>query len=182
MRIRLLALTLALLFATCLTACSAKDEAAQQPVPDQAAAQATPADGDQAAASTTRAIQEVIPEGPLGQVQLRNGSTLKIDALQKLGGDYWVYVTGKLNGRSSTVVSLTRFRDLMNWQSIVFQDPHTFTITNRQGKEWAFEEANFYLGSDKPGTYAFYVLDDRLDQVLTEVDKGEVANIDFLVK
>ncbi|WP_207263776.1 hypothetical protein [Desulfovibrio sp. Huiquan2017] len=181
MRTLLLSLTLALMLAASLAACSAKDEAAQQPVPDQPAAQADPAAPGTPAASS-RTIKEDIPAGPVGQVQLKNGTTLIIDSLEKLGGDYWVYVSGKLNGRSSTVVSLTRFRDLMGWKSVVFNDPHTFTITTRHGKEWAFEEANFYLGSDKAGIYAFHVLDDRYTPVLTEVPKDAVVNIAFGTK
>jgi len=182
MRTRLFALTLALLLAASLTACSAKDEAAQQPVPDAAADQAAsgpdkaPADADKVPTST-HTVKEEIPTGPVARVQLRNGTTMIVDSLEKLGGDYWIYVTGKLNGRSSTVVSLTRFHDLMQWKDIVFKDPHSFVITTRRGQEWHFEEANVYLGSDKPGTYAFYVLDDRYDPVLTEVEKSEVANI-----
>ncbi|OIQ49931.1 hypothetical protein BerOc1_01859 [Pseudodesulfovibrio hydrargyri] len=188
MRTLLLSLTLALALAASLAACSAKDEAAQQPVADEAAATAeAPAatDAEDEAAkrpASTHTIQEDIPDGPVGQVQLRDGTTLKIEALQKQGDDYWIYVYGKLNGRSSTVVSLTRFRDLMNWPSIVFKDPHTFTITNRQGKEWAFEDANLYLGDGEPGKYAFYVLDDRYNKVLTQVPKSDVANIAFGTK
>ncbi|WFS62621.1 hypothetical protein LF599_00245 [Pseudodesulfovibrio thermohalotolerans] len=171
-------LLLALMLALALTACSSKDEAAQLPVPDEAPAareSAAPSNGQPV---SSLAITETIPEGPIGQIQLTNGSTLVIDGLEKLG-NYWIYISGKLNGRSSTVISLTRFRDLMSWQSIVFKDPHTFTITNNRGKEWAFEDANLYLGSEQPGTYAFYVLDDRYERKLTEVKKSEVANISF---
>ncbi|HKI81131.1 MAG TPA: hypothetical protein VKA04_05750 [Pseudodesulfovibrio sp.] len=183
MRTQLLSLTLALLLATSLAACSAKDEAVQQPVPDEAATatESPAADADRTPAST-HTIQEDIPDGPVGQVQLKDGTTIKIEALQKLGGDYWIYVTGKLNGRSSTVVRLTRFHDLMNWPSVVFKDPHTFTITTRQGKEWGFEDANLYLGDGKADSYAFYVLDARYNKVLTQVPKSEVVNIAFGTK
>ncbi|WP_319582705.1 hypothetical protein [uncultured Pseudodesulfovibrio sp.] len=189
MRTILLSLTLALLLTMSLAACSAKDETAQQPVPDEPAAAAeaaTPAEpvaekADSSPAST-HSIQEVIPEGPVGRVQLKDGSTIKIEALQKLGNDYWIYVSGKLNGRSSTVVSLTRFNDLMNWPSIAFKDPHTFTITNRNGKEWVFEDANLYLGDGKADSYTFWVLDDRYDKNLTEVPKSDVVGINFGTK
>jgi uncharacterized lipoprotein len=182
MRTLLPALTLALLLAASLAACSTMDETAQQPVADEATAEAPGPVPETEAAKTptsTHVIQEEIPNGPLGQVQLRDGTTLKIEALQKLGDDYWIYVSGKLNGRSSTVVSLTRFRDLMNWPSIVFKDRHTFTITNRNGKEWVFEDANLYLGDGEADNYSFYVLDDRYNQVLTQVPKSDVANIAF---
>ncbi|WP_338668844.1 hypothetical protein [Pseudodesulfovibrio methanolicus] len=182
MRTRLLALTLALLLAASLAACSAKDEAVQQPVPDQAAATQEAPAADATTSASTHTIKEEIPDGPVGKVLLKDGTTLKIEALKKLGGDYWIYVSGKLNGRSSTVVSLTRFRDLMNWKSISFKDPHTFTITNAHGKEWVFQDANLYLGDGKSGNYAFYVLDDRLDKVLTEVPKNEVISIAFGTK
>jgi uncharacterized lipoprotein len=186
MRTLFLSLTLALLLAMSLAACSAKDETAQKPVPDEAAAQSAasePATSEPAGTpSSTHTIQEEIPDGPIGQVQLRDGTTIKIEALQKLGDDYWIYVSGKLNGRSSTVVSLTRFNDLMNWPSIVFRDPHSFTITNRNGREWTFEDANLYLGEGKAGTYAFYVLNDRYDKVLTEVPKSDVVTIAFGTK
>jgi hypothetical protein len=184
MRTLLPALTLALLLALSLAACSAKDETAQQPIADaDAAAEATAPEAEAAKTPTsTHSIQEEIPNGPVGQVQLKDGTTLKIEALQKLGDDYWIYVSGKLNGRSSTVVSLTRFRDLMSWPSIVFKDPHTFTITNRRGKEWVFEDANLYLGDGEAANYSFYVLDDRYNKVLTQVPKGDVANIAFGTK
>ncbi|MGE4421425.1 MAG: hypothetical protein AB7D39_03945 [Pseudodesulfovibrio sp.] len=183
MRTRLLALTLALLLAASLAACSAKDEAALQPVPDEAAAsQEAPAADAAKTPASTHTIKEEIPAGPVGKVQLKDGTTIQIEALEKLGGDYWIYVTGKLNGRSSTVVSLTRFRDLMNWRSISFKDPHTFTITTSHGKEWVFEDANLYLGDGKSNNYAFYVLNDRYDPVLTKVPKGEVVNIAFGTK
>ena len=183
MRTLLISLTLALLLAMSLAACSAKDETAQQPVLDEAAAaQETPvADADKSP-SSTHTIQEEIPAGPVGQVRLKDGTTIKIEALQKLGDDYWIYVSGKLNGRSSTVVSLTRFRDLMNWPSISFKDQHTFTITNRQGKEWVFEDANLYLGDGKADSYAFFVLNDRYDKILTQVPKSEVVGIAFGTK
>ncbi|WP_272698803.1 hypothetical protein [Desulfovibrio sp. Fe33] len=173
-------LLLALMLALALAACSSKDEAAQLPVPDEATAaeSAAPADGQPISSIT---IKETIPDGPVGRMQLTNGSTLEIDGLEKMG-NYWIYLTGKLNGRSSTVVSLTRFRDLMNWQSIVFKDPHNFTITNKRGKEWVFEDANLYLGTDKHDAYSFFVLDDRYDRTLTEVKKSEVANISFSTK
>jgi hypothetical protein len=182
MRTRLLALTFALLLTACLAACSAKDETAPQPAPDQAAATTEAPAAEAKRPASTHTIKEEIPAGPVGEVLLRDGATLKIEALQKLGGDYWIYVSGKLNGRSSTVVSLTRFRDLMNWKSIAFKDPHTFTVTTSHGKEWAFEDASLYLGEGKPGNYAFYVLDDRYDKILTQVPKGEVVNITFGTK
>jgi hypothetical protein len=183
MRTLLLALTLAVLLATSLAACSAKDEAVQQPVPDEAAAapEAPAADAAKTRAST-HTIKEEIPDGPVGQVMLKDGTTLKIEALQKLGGDYWIYVSGKLNGRTSTVVSLTRFHDLMNWRSIAFKDTHSFTITTSHGKEWAFEDANLYLGDGEANEYTFFVLNDRYDKVLTRVPKNEVVSIAFGTK
>lgn len=177
-------LLLSLMLVLTLAACGTKDAAVEQPAADDAP-QATvtepagPADGGPI---STRVIQETIPDGPVGTVQLTNGNTMQIAGLEKLGGDYWVYVSGKLGGRTSTVISLTRFRDLMKWESVVFKDPHTFTIANQKGKEWTFEDANLYLGSDNPDTYAFYILDAHYDKVLTEVKKSEVANIAFGTK
>lgn len=171
---------LALMLVLTLAACSAKDEGAQQPVPDApptAAAEPAPAEANDGPAST-RAIKDVIPEGPVGTVQLTNGNTMELTGLIKLG-NYYVYISGKLNGRSSTVVSLTRFRDLQNWASIIFKDPRTFLITTKKGKEWSFEDAALYLGTDKPGVYAFQTLNTRYDKITAEIPKDEVAVITF---
>lgn len=176
MRNILLVLTLVLT----LAACSAKDEAVQQPVPDATpteAAEPAPAEANGGPASTL-AIKDVIPEGPVGTVQLTNGSTMELTELIKLG-NYYVYISGKLNGRSSTVVSLTRFRDLQKWGSIVFKDPRTFVITTKKGKEWSFEDAALYLGTDKPDVYAFQTLNTRYDKITAEIPKNEVAVITF---
>lgn len=176
---------LALMLALTLAACSAKDEAAQQPVPDQARAEAAEtataeAAPDEASATptSTRTLRDEVPPGPVGTVQLTNGSTIELTELVKLG-NYYVYISGKLNGRSSTLVSLTRFRDLQQWDSIVFSDPRTFVITTKKGKEWSFEDAALYLGTDKPGLYAFHTLNTRYDKILVEIPKDEVAIITF---
>lgn len=176
-------LLLVLMLMLTLAACGTKNDAVEQPVadgaPQQAAEPVAKTDGEPV---STHTIKETIPDGPVGTVQLTNGDKMQIAGLEKLGGDYWIYVSGKLNGRSSTVVSLTRFRDLMHWESIVFKDTHTFTITNQKGKEWSFENANLYLGSDKPDTYSFYTMDSNYDKVLFEVKKSDVANISFGTK
>ena len=178
-------LLLALMLVLTLVACSAKDEGVQQPVPDApqadvadtAPAEAPPAEASNGPVST-HAIKDEVPAGPVGTVQLTNGNTMELTELIKLG-DYYLYISGKLNGRSSTVVSLTRFRDLQKWSSIVFKDPSTFVITNKKGKEWSFEDASLYLGTDKPGMYAIKTLNTRYDVITAELPKDEVAIITF---
>ncbi|WP_316898054.1 hypothetical protein [Pseudodesulfovibrio indicus] len=178
-------LLLALMLVLTLVACSAKDEGVQQPVPeappaeapDTASAEAPPAKASNGPVSTN-SVRDVVPEGAVGTVQLTNGTTMELTELIKLG-DYYLYISGKLNGRSSTVVSLTRFRDLQKWSSIVFKDPRTFVVSNKKGKEWSFEDAALYLGTDKPGMYAFKTLNTRYDVVPVEIPKNEIAIITF---
>lgn len=178
-------LLLVLMLALTLVACSAKDDSVQQPVPDAPQAEAsegTPAEPPAGEASSgptsTHTVRDTTPEGPVGTVQLTNGNTMELTELIKLG-DYYLYISGRLNGRSSTVVSLTRYRDLQKWDSIVFKDPRTFVITSKKGKEWAFEDSTLYLGTDKPGLYAFQTLNTRYDKVTVEIPKDQIAIITF---
>lgn len=168
---------LAMLIALTLVACGTKNDAPEQPAPEAAAVQeaASPAEAAQGPTSTN-GIKDVIPEGPVGTVRLTDGSTVELTKLIKLG-NYHLYITGKLNGRSSTVVSLTRFSDVQRWESFVFQDPNNFTITTKTGKEMVFSEAQLYLGSGSSETYTFMTIDDRFNSVQTEIRKRDVAVI-----
>ena len=170
-------LFIALLIALTLAACSAKDTTTEEPVAETAAVAETtpPAEAAQGPTSTLT-ITDVVPDGPVGTVQLTNGSTVELTRLIKLG-NYYLYITGKLNGRSSTVISLTRFSDIQRWESFVFKDPNTFTITTKTGKELAFTDARLYLGNGESKTYTFMTIDDRYNTVETTIPKAEVAII-----
>lgn len=168
---------LALLITLTLVACGAKDDSMEQPVPEPAPATADASpQAPNGKPVSTNALKDVVPEGPVGTLQLGNGDTVEIAELIKLD-NYYIYITGKLNGRSSTVISLTRFRDLQRWEAFIFKDPNNFTITTKEGKSLDFAGANLYLGSGDGDTYSFYTLDDRYNKVLYEVKKSDVASI-----
>jgi hypothetical protein len=162
-----------------LVACGTKDDTMEQPVPDSAPATqeaSAPAQGPDGAPASTNTLNDVVPEGPVGTLQLTDGTTVELTELIKLG-NYYLYISGKLNGRSSTVVSLTRFRDLQRWEAFIFKDKNTFTITTKQGKELVFMDARLYLGSGSSDTYSFYTINDRFDKVQIDVKKSDVATI-----
>ncbi len=114
---------------------------------------------------------------PVGTMIMRDGSTYEITELIKLD-KYLIYIVGKLNGRSSTVISLTRLSDLQLWGSIQFKDPKAFTIVSRNKKELFFSDARLYLGSDSATTYTFISTNPNNFQPVTiEVQKKNVQAI-----
>lgn len=122
-------------------------------------------------------IREDLRLDPLGTMTLRDGSVLEIMEFVKLG-KFYIYLSGKLNGRSSTVVSFTRLSDLQLWASISFRDQHTLTVVDRGRKEMFFTDARLYLGSDSPNTYTFVTLNRNNYQPETAVVyKKDVVSI-----
>ncbi|MUM77557.1 hypothetical protein GKC30_07930 [Pseudodesulfovibrio sp. F-1] len=114
---------------------------------------------------------------PLGTMTLRDGTILEIMDFVKLG-KFYIYLSGKLNSRSSTVVSFTRLSDLQMWASITFRDQHTLTVVDRGRKEMFFTEARLYLGTDSPNTFTFTTLNRNNFQPETAVVyKRDVASI-----
>jgi hypothetical protein len=141
----------------------AAEEAASQDQIDPDQAPADPAVTDREALDDAEGLQDsgdksVITDAlrlePIGTLTMRDGTAYEISELQKIG-KYLIYISGKLNGRSSTVISLTRLSDLQHWTSIVFKDPYTFSIMNRNKKELFFSSSRLYLGSDSPTTFTF---------------------------
>jgi hypothetical protein len=114
---------------------------------------------------------------PVGTMIMRDGTTYEIAELVKLD-KYFIYIVGKLNGRSSTVISLTRLSDLQLWASIQFKDPKNFTIISKNKKELFFADARLYLGSDSATTYTFITTNPNNFQPVTiEVQKKNVQAI-----
>jgi hypothetical protein len=114
---------------------------------------------------------------PIGTVIMRDGTAYEIAELIKLD-KYFIYIVGKLNGRSSTVISLTRLSDLQLWDSIQFKDPRTFTIVSKNKKELFFADSRLYLGSDSATTYSFISTNpNNFQPVTVEVQKKNVKAI-----
>ncbi|MFH1913245.1 MAG: hypothetical protein ABIK45_03080 [Pseudomonadota bacterium] len=122
-------------------------------------------------------IREDLRLDPLGTMTLRDGTVLEIMDFVKLG-KFYIYLSGKLNGRSSTVVSFTRLSDLQMWASIAFKDQNALTVMDKNRKEMFFTDARLYLGSDSPNTYTFVTLNRNNYQPETAVVyKRDVVSI-----
>lgn len=128
-----------------------------------AAEASSPAEGVGEAEDTS--IIDSVQLEPVGEMQLADGRVLEITDTIKID-KYYIYISGKLNGRSSTVMSLTRLDDLQRWKSIVFQDPHTFTIITRDDTQLRFTDARVFMGADSHDEYAF--ISTRLGSFQTE--------------
>ena len=109
---------------------------------------------------------------------MANGSTLELVGMIKLGG-YYLYIDGDLNGRTSTVISYTRYQDVAKWEAFIFKDANNFIITTKEGKELIFMNARLFLGSDSNDTYSFYAYNDNYETVPVTVKKSDVATIKF---
>jgi len=176
--IMILALTLA------LAACGSKDEAAGDPMAEtaeQAAPEAGQPEAVEGEAKTNGPVHpkrvDILPVGPVGTMQMADGTEMEITNLLKVQG-YYLYVTGKLNGRSSSVISFTRFQDMKRWKAFIFKDQNNFIITTKAGKELVFMDARLYLGTDSGDEYVFTTLKDY-EEVEVSVRKSDVATITF---
>jgi len=172
---------LTLLLLLTLTACGTKDATTEEPTAEaaateeSAAAEASTAEDD---SDITGVAKEKMTTGPIGNIRLKDGSAIEITEFKKLG-KYYIYVSGKLNGRSSTVISFTRLRDVQRWGAVMFKDPYNFIITTKAGKELRFLDSRLYLGSDSPETYSFYTTNERYQKELIEVKKSNVDSINI---
>ncbi|MGL1863382.1 MAG: hypothetical protein OCC46_12730 [Pseudodesulfovibrio sp.] len=114
---------------------------------------------------------------PVGEVHLFDGTIIELTMFEKIG-KYYIYISGKLNGRSSTVISLTRLDDLKRWAGIQFKDKNTFSILTKGEKELAFEDSRIYLGSASHTTFTFHTADpDTYELSKVEVKKEDVKVI-----
>lgn len=177
--IMMLVLTLA------LAACGSKDEAVEDPMADAAAAEQVTPEAEEIEAIENEKPEgpirpervDILPVGPVGTMQLADGTELEITNLLKVQG-YYLYVVGKLNGRSSSVISFTRFQDVKRWKAFIFKDQSNFIITTKAGKELIFMDARLYLGTDSGDEYVFTTLRDY-EEVEVSIRKSDVATITF---
>lgn len=137
----------------------ADKEAAQEAAPEaaqEAAPEAAPETAQEAPADAPKpgAAPQDEPTGPVGEIHLQDGTAIEIMDLKRFG-KYYIYVSGKLNGRSAMVISLTRLDDLRRWTGIAFQDQYTFTLVTKNKKELNFTDGHVYLGSDSTTDYSF---------------------------
>lgn len=173
-----------LMLALSLTACAGKNDTPEGgegsvAVPESEEV-ATQAEGDPAATDEESSIftEEMLVD-PVGDVRLADGTVLELTKFEKLG-KYYIYISGKLNGRSSTVISFTRLDDLKHWKAIIFKDQHTFTVITRTGKELNFADSYIYIGSDSHETYTFYSTpSDGYQPEEVTVNKKDVRSINI---
>lgn len=173
-----------------LTACAAKEEMTPEEAAQIEAAEAEGADAGEAAQADAAAdadSEEALPEAtldenlqldPIGEMKLINGKTYNIFRLEPLD-KYYIYIVGKLNGRSSTVISLTRIRDLRRWAGISFKDPSSFVIVTQGEKELSFTDSRMYIGSSSNETFSFWTMEEDYSESLIEVNKKDVSMIAF---
>lgn len=116
---------------------------------------------------------------PIGTVVFRDGSTLELASLNKMD-EFYIHITGKLNGRASTLIQLTRVDDLRAWKGITFEDQRTFTIVTRANKEFRFTDGNMYIGNGSDASYTFMTsTPGSLAQEEISVPKSEVKLINI---
>lgn len=151
----------------------------EQPAPAEAAA---PAPDQAATGETAPAPAEAVkPEesGPVGELHLNDGNIYELLALPRFG-KFYLYLSGKLNGRTTTVISPTRMSDVKRWAGISFDGDNAITIVTTARKELQFTDAHLYIGSTSPDTFTFLVTDPgTYDQVLKTVNKTDVKVIVF---
>ena len=165
---------------------AAPDQAAQEAVGDDPNApvpgEVAPATEEGAAAEApaeTPAAEAAVPSGPVGEMHMADGTIIEILSLQKIG-KFYLYISGKLDGRTSTVLSPTRLEDIKRWAGIAFQDQRTLTIVTKGEKELNFTDARLYLGSDDPTSYSFMGTDpNTYEESVITVKKADVKAISF---
>ncbi len=175
-----------------LTACAGKDnmtpeEAAQIEAAETEGAEAAEAaedgaaadTGDDAAASPEATLADDFQLDPIGEVKMRDGTSYALARLEKLG-PYFIYIAGKLNGRSSTVISLTRMSDLRRWPGIAFQTPNDFSIVTKEEKQLDFKDSRIYIGSSSHDTFTFWAMNpETYQEEKITVKKADVGAIAF---
>lgn len=121
-------------------------------------------------------LKETGPTGPIGSILLKDGTSIEFTEFNKLGR-YYLYISGKLNGRSSTVISLTRLRDVQRWKAIQFKDPYNFIITTDADTQLRFIDSRIYIGSKSHDSYSFYIINNRYEKELIDVKKTDIDTI-----
>lgn len=182
-------LTLMLLLT--LAACGGKEDVPTDPAGETATTEEQAAAGDEAAtqdettdaASTDNgdvSVVDALPDDPIGEVVLQNDRVLELTKLEKIGGHYYMYIKGKLNGRSSTVISFTRVDDIRYWKGISFAGPNNFMIVTGKDKQLKFLDSFIYIGNDTPDTFTFHTLKEgSFSTEIVTIPKKDVKRITF---
>ncbi len=186
---RKISFILILVLALSLAACAGKEDApvnsGDEATQTDESAQAEAAAGAEAAASEAEAEDDTVldiklPDDPVGEVRMKDGTVYELTKLIPIG-KYYIYIAGKFNGRSSTVVSLTRMSDIYKWKSIQFKDPHTFAILSQKDEQLTFMDARIYLGNDSADTFTFLTVKDAsYETEPVTVHKADVAFINII--
>jgi len=151
-----------------LTGCAASDPKMEELTAPQPAAEAI----------EESIVQEAVD--PVGTIVLKDGTAIELTSFKPMG-IYYIHITGKLNGRSSTLIQLTRVDDMRNgWRGISFETPDTFTIRTQNNKEFKFTDARIFIGGDSEDSFSF--MSTRIGSTEPEemtVPKSEVNLIVF---
>lgn len=105
-----------------------------------------PAEAPATAASATE-TESVKPALPVGTVVFADGSTLELTSFLQ-GDPILLRITGKLSGRTPTLIQMTRVDDLRSWRGITFESPDTFSVSYRNNKEFRFTDATLTIGGE----------------------------------
>ncbi len=175
-----------------LTACASKDEMTPEEAGQIEAAEVEGAEasetaqeeaeadtGEDAAAGPEATLSDDFQLDPIGEMKMVDGTVISIAKLEKIGS-YYIYIAGKLNGRSSTIMSLTRMRDVRRWAGIAFDDMKTFTLATQKDKQLSFTDSRVYIGSGSHDTYTFWTMNpDNYQVEKITVKKKDVKMIAF---
>ena len=157
-----------------LAACGGKNDAPVDPAAENGTTLSLPAD-DQGLGDAVLDIQF----DPIADFGMKSGERIPIVEFKKLG-KYFVYISGKLNGRASTVISITRLDDFRRWAGIAFKDPHNFVIITRDSKQLNFTDARIFIGSDSYDTFTIVTSGDNYTTKTIEVNKADISTLKLL--
>ena len=164
-----------LLMIMALAACGGKSTDPTDQAAANATAEATVPAEDQGLGDSVLAIQFE----PIGEVALTDGTIIPIVEFKQIS-KYYIYITGKLNGRASTVISLTRLDDMMRWAGIAFKDPNNFVIITRDQKQRHFTDSRIFIGTDSHENFSFITSGDNYTTQSIDVKKADISTIKFM--
>lgn len=140
---------------------------------------ATTKGGNEPAESSGAETTAIERAQPIGTVVLRDGSTMELTSFKKTAPHY-LRITGKLNGRSSTLIQMTRVDDIRGWKGISFENPATFTIRTQEGKEHPFTDGQVFVGGESEESFTFMsIASGSSEEKESVVPKSEVKLIVF---
>lgn len=167
---------LTLLMIMTLAACGGKNTAPETDAANATADNATIPEGDE----SLDAILDIQFE-PIGTFILTDGTEVPLVEFKKIG-KYYIYMTGKLDGRASTVISLTRQDDMSGWAGIAFRGPHEFVIVTRDEKKLHFTDARIFIGSDSHESFTFITSGENYTTHPIDVKKEDVSALKLMLK